>query len=60
MLHTNKKSRSILPKPCKVTKAGTEAMAELREMNEASLTEGSHPFIKPAAEFTTDTADSEF
>lgn len=53
-------SYSVLPKPSKVTKAETEAMAEVREMNVASLTEGSHPFIKPAAEFTTDTADSEF
>ena len=60
VLHTNKKPRSVLPKPCKAAKAGTEAMAEVREMNVASLTEGSHPFIKPAAEFTTDTADSEF
>ncbi len=53
-------SYSVLPKPSKVTKADTEAMAEVREMNVASLTEGSHPFIKPAAEFTTDAADSEF
>ncbi|QNI54172.1 hypothetical protein SynBIOSE41_01658 [Synechococcus sp. BIOS-E4-1] len=47
-------SYSVLPKPSKVTKAETEAMAEVREMNVASLTEGSHPFIKPAAEFTKD------
>ena len=53
-------SYSVLPKPSKVTKAETEAMAEVREMNVSSLTEGSHPFIKPAAEFSTDAADSEF
>ena len=53
-------SYSVLPKPSKVTKQETEAMAEVREMNVASLTEGSHPFIKPVAEFTTDTAASEF
>ena len=27
-------------------------MAEVREMNVASMTEGSHQFIKPAAEFS--------
>ena len=53
-------SYSVLTKPSKVTKAETEAMAEVREMNVSSLTEGSHPLIKPAAEFSTDSADSEF
>ncbi len=39
-----------LPKPAKVTKADTEAMAEVREMNVSCLSDGGHPFIKPAAE----------
>ena len=52
-------SYSVLPKPSKVTKQETEAMAEVDEMNVASLTEGSHPFVKPAAEFTTATAGYE-
>ena len=51
---------SDLPKPSKVSKTETEAMAEVREMNVASFIEGSHPFIKPAAEFTSEDADAEF
>ena len=39
-----------LPKPAKVTKADTEVMAEVREMNVSCLSDGGHPFIKPAAE----------
>ena len=50
---------SDLPKPSKVSKTETEAMAEVREMNVASFTEVSHPFIKPAAEFTSEDADAE-
>ena len=47
-------SYSVLPKPSKVTKQETEAMAEVREMNVSCLTDGGHPFIKPAASFSTD------
>jgi len=54
-------SYSVLPKPSKVTKAETEAMAEVREMNVSCLTDGGHPFIQPAASFSSDsTEDSEF
>ena len=50
-------SYSVLPKPAKVTKADTEAMAEVREMNVSCLTDGEHPFIKPAASFSTDSSE---
>lgn len=53
-------SYSVLSNPCKLSKAETEPMAEVREMNVASPTEDSHPFIKPAAEITSEDADSEF
>ena len=54
-------SYSVLPKPSKVTKAETEAMAEVREMNVSCLTDGGPPFIQPAASFSSDsTEDSEF
>jgi hypothetical protein len=52
-------SYSVLPKPSKVTKAEAEAMNQVREMTVASLLSGGHPFIQPAAEFSSATQESE-
>lgn len=47
-------SYSCLPKPAKVTKAERDAMAEVKDLQVSCLLDGGHPFLQPAAQFTTE------
>lgn len=51
-------SYSVLPKPAKVGKVEANAMAEVKDLTVASLVDGGHPFVQPAASFSSDSATS--
>ena len=53
-------SYSVLPKAKAATKAESAGMSTVSEMNVSSLLDGGHPFVAPAAEFSTSTEEAEF
>ena len=53
-------SYSVLPKAKAPTKVETNAMTTVSELSVSSLLDGGHPFVQPAAEFTTTTEATEF
>jgi hypothetical protein len=53
-------SYSVLPKAKAPTKVETNAMTTVSELSVASLLDGGHPFVQPAAESTTTPESNEF